>query len=482
MTGTGIRASTALLPGTSTDPRRTARLRTEAPRKDLAMTGHIIDSELFGNSFSTEQMREIFSARSVVQSWIDVEVALARAQGELGVIPHEAADGIAAAGEVDHFDLDALGSGIKATAHTLMPFLRRYEELCSPDHRGYLHWGATTQDIVDTASALRFRRGLGLLASDLLDISERMGELAVEHAETVQAGRTHGQHALPITFGYKAAVWRHEVDRHLERLQQLRPRVLVGNLTGAVGTMAFVGEVGPDVQRRAMDHLGLGTPEICWHSSRDRVAELSCWLAMTGATLGKVGREIYALQKTEFGELEEAFTPGKVGSSTMPQKRNPAICESITAKAMVLKAQAQLGFDVMMQEHERDKAMWQAEWEFLPEMFMLLGAITADTSHVLDHLVVNRDRMRLNLDLTNGLIMAESVMGVLAKSMGRDKAHELVYEISMACAESNTDFAHALRTHPDVAASASDQELIAALDPLSYTGVAAHLARAAGTQ
>lgn len=441
------------------------------------VTGHIIDSELFGHSFSTEAMREVFSPRSVVQSWIDAESALARAQAAVGLISREAADDITASGRVDDFDLDSLGEGIRHTSHTLMAFIRRYQDLCSAEHRGSLHWGATTQDIVDTGTALRMKRALGILDDDLTSIRTQLRELTLEHAETVMPGRTHGQQALPITFGYKAATWLAEVDRHRERLDQLRPRVLVGNLNGAVGTMAFVGEAGLQVQRLALEELGLGVPEICWHSSRDRVAEMAGWLAMTGTTLGRVGHEIYALQKTEFGELEEAFTEGKVGSSTMPQKRNPAISESITAKAMVLKAQAALGYDVMMQEHERDKALWQTEWEFLPEMFLLTGGITADTGKVLASLVVNGERMRQNIGLTGGLIMAEAIMQRLAEVVGRDKAHDLVYDLAMGCAESGTPFAVALKNEPDVLAVLDADEIDALLDPLSYTGLAAAMAR-----
>ncbi|WNV74168.1 adenylosuccinate lyase family protein [Geodermatophilus sp. DSM 44513] len=445
------------------------------------MPGHVIDSELFADSWSTPRVREVFSARSVVQSWIDTESALARAQAEVGLVPRAAAEEISRRGVVDDFDLAALGAGVRATSHTLMPFLRRYQELCAEEHRGWLHWGATTQDIVDTGTALRAKRALDVIAEDLAAVRERMRQLAAEHAETVMPGRTHGQQALPITFGYKVATWLAEVDRHLERLAQLRPRVLVGSLAGAVGTMAFVGEVGPEVQARALADLGLGVPEICWHSSRDRVAEVAGWLAMAGTTLGRVGREVYQLQKTEFGELEEAFPEGRVGSSTMPQKRNPALSESIVAKAVVLKAQAQLGYDVMMQEHERDKALWQAEWEFLPEMFLLMGGIAADSRRVLDQLVVDADRMRRNTGLTGGLIMAESVMLGLAEVIGRHRAHDLVYEITMRCAETGAPFAEALKADATVRSVLGEDAVDRHLDPLRYTGLAAQMARAAAT-
>src|SRR5919112_26323 len=264
------------------------------------MGSHVIDSELFGNQFSSVEMREVFSLESMLKGWIDVEVALAKAESELGIVPEEAAQEIERKGRVERFDVAALKKGVEETWHPLVPFVREYK-----------HWGATTQDIVDTGAVLQTKQALGLIERDLLAIVASLCGMARAHAGTIMPGRTHGQHALPITFGYKVVVWISEILRHLERLDQPKPRVLTGNLSGAVGTMAFLGETGPSVQNRVMELLRLNTPEIAWHASRDRIADVAAFLAMVGATFGKIAKEIILLQKTEVAELEEPFAAGK---------------------------------------------------------------------------------------------------------------------------------------------------------------------------
>src|SRR5918998_6854580 len=226
------------------------------------MGSHVIDSELFGNQFSSVEMRKVFSLENMLRGWIDVEVALAKAESELGIIPEEAAQEIERQGRVERFDVPALKKGVEETWHPLVPFIREYKAMCDGGHGEYLHWGATTQDIVDTGAVLQTKRALGLVECDLLAIVADLREMAKAHARTIMPGRTHGQHALPITFGYKVAVWISEILRHLERLEQLKPRVLTGNLSGVVGTMAFLGEGGPSVQKRVMGLLQLNAPEI----------------------------------------------------------------------------------------------------------------------------------------------------------------------------------------------------------------------------
>ncbi len=435
------------------------------------MGSHIIDSELFGDQFSSAEMRETFSLESMLKGWIDVEVALAKAESELGVIPKEAAREIERNGKVENFDIQVLKSGVDQTWHPLVPFIRQYEALCKEGHGEYLHWGATTQDIVDTGAVLQIKRALGLVERDLRGIIPILCRMARSHAKTVMPGRTHGQHALPITFGYKVAVWIAEIMRHLERLDQMKPRVLTGNLSGAVGTMAFLGEVGPDVQKRVMHMLQLATPEISWHASRDRVAEMAGFLGMVGATFGKIAKEIILLQKTEVDELEEPFEAGKVGSSTMPQKRNPMVCEAVFAKSTVLKAQAGLGLDTMLQEHERDMGPWQAEWEFLPEMFMLTGGILQDMKGILGGLRVRDENMARNLQRSEGLIMSEAIMGRVAEKLGRQRAHEIVYEIAMQSFERGESFRDALKEHETIKGMIDAPDIDELLDPSNYIGL-----------
>src|ERR687889_103890 len=424
------------------------------------MGSHVIDSELFGNQFSSVEMREVFSLESMLKGWIDVEVALAKAESELGIVPEKAAQEIERKGRVERFDVPALKKGVEETWHPLVPFVREYKAMCDDGHGEYLHWGATTQDIVDTGAVLQTKQALGLIERDLLTTVASLCRMARAHASTIMPGRTHGQHALPITFGYKVAVWVSEILRHLERLDQLKPRVLTGNLSGAVGTMAFLGEAGPSVQNRVMELLGLNTPEIAWHASRDRIADVATFLAMVGATFGKIAKEIILLQKTEVAELEEPFAAGKVGSSTM------------------LKAQVGLSFDAMLQEHERDMGLWQVEWEFLPEMFMLAGGILHHMKDILGGLRVRDGNMAENLRRSEGLIMAEAVMGKVAERLGRQRAHDLIYQVAMQGFEKGENFGEALKNHALIKETISASEIGALLEPSSYVGLCEHFVQA----
>ena len=435
------------------------------------MGSHIIDSELFGDQYSSAEVREVFSLENTLRGWIEVEVALAKAEAELEIIPKEAAREIEYRGRAEHFDIAALKRGIEATWHPIVPFIREYEALCEDGYGEYLHWGATTQDIMDTGMILQVRRALEIVERDLLSIVSTLTELARKHAGTVMPGRTHGQHALPITFGYKVAVWAAEIMRHLERLDQLRPRILTGNLNGAVGTMAYLGEVGPRVQERAMELLELNTPEISWQVARDRIAEVAHFLGMVGATLGKVSKEIILLQKTEVAELEEPFVSGKVGSSTMPQKRNPMACEAVFAASTILKGQPGLGLDAMLQEHERDMGLWQVEWEFLPEMFMLAGGILRHMKEILGGLQVREENMARNLERSGGLIMAEAVMGKVAGKLGRQEAHNIVYEAAMQSFESGENFGETLKNTEALKEVIEPSEIDELLNPTAYVGL-----------
>src|ERR687890_516261 len=421
------------------------------------MGSHIIDSELFGNQFSSIEMREVFSLESMLKGWIDVEVALAKAESELGIVPEKAAQEIERKGRVERFDVPALKKGVEETWHPLVPFVREYKAMCDDGHGEYLHWGATTQDIVDTGAVLQTKQAFGLIERDLLAIVASLCRMSRAHASTIMPGRTHGQHALPITFGYKVVVWISEILRHLQRLDQLKPRVLTGNLSGAVGTMAFLGETGPSVQNRVMELLRLNTPEIAWHASRDRIADVAAFLAMVGATFGKIG------------------------SSTMPQKRNPMACEAVFATSTVLKAQVGLSFDAMLQEHERDMGLWQVEWEFLPEMFMLAGGILHHMKDILGGLRVRDGNMAENLRRSEGLIMAEAVMGKVAEKLGRQRAHDLIYQVAMQSFEKGESFSEALKNHALIKETIGASEIGALLEPSSYVGLCEHFVEAVST-
>jgi adenylosuccinate lyase len=431
----------------------------------------MIHSSVFRDQFSTPDMRAVFSNSNLIQSWIRVEVALAEAQAELGVIPVEAAAEIKAKGISGLFDIPGIEQGIAETWHPLISFIRQYTELCEGDLGQFIHWGATTQDIMDTGLVLQVRQALDLLEPQLDAIIEGLCDLATQHSSTIMAGRTHGQHALPITFGYKVAIWIAELHRHRGRLEYLREHALVGNITGAVGSLASMGSSGIEIQRRALSKLALVEPEGSWHVARDRIVDLLSFLGQLGGTFGKIANEVIQLQKTEIAELEEPFERGNVGSSTMPQKRNPMACEAVCAAALMLRNHASLGFELMVQEHERDMAVWQAEWAVLPEACLLASGIVHHMKRILGQLRVHPEKMRKNLDISSGLILAESLMMALAPTMGRQKAHDVVYDAAMTSHESATSFTSVLANDDDINGTLGEKDVSELLNPESYTGM-----------
>lgn len=439
------------------------------------MPSSVIDSALLRDMYGTEEMRRIFSDESMVQRWLDVEAALAQAEGELGVVPGWAAEEIARKARVELLDLASMKAEIDRTGHTIVPLIRALQVVCDGEAGQYIHWGATTQDIVDSGTVLQLRDAHRAIVRDLRAIEELLIGLAERHRDTIMAARTHGQQALPTTFGLKVAGWMREVRRDLVRLRELRPRLLVGQLGGAVGTMASFGPQALDIQRRTLARLGLGVPELTWHSSRDRIAELACVVALVAGTLARIANEVYELQKTECGELEEPFTPGKVGSSTMPHKRNPQLCEGVTMAARIAQHNAGLVLAGMAQEHERDSRLWKIEWHAVPESCVMLGAALYKCRVMLAGLQVNAERMRSNLDLLRGLLLSEAVMLALAHYVGRQEAHEIVYEVAMPAFERGQHLAEALAADPRVSAHLDRAAIAELLRPERYLGLAPQL-------
>ncbi|MBM86560.1 MAG: adenylosuccinate lyase [Rhodospirillaceae bacterium] len=414
----------------------------------------------------------MFSDQNRVQKWLDVEAALAEAQAELGIIPTEAAREIVAKAIVKNVDIAEIGRQISQTAHPIVPAVRALEAACDGGAGEFVHYGATTQDIIDTGMMLQVKEAWPLIIRDLTAIRTACAELAHTHKSSVMAGRTHGQQALPITLGYKCAVWVDEIDRHLERIVSAAPRVLSGNITGAVGTMASFGDQGRKMQRLALDKLGLDTPIICWHSARDRVLELANLMVQIACTLGKLAREVYALQQVEFGEIAEPHHHGKVGSSTMPHKRNPAVSELAIGLSRLIRAQHTAITDAVFQEHERYSAMLRIELAAVPEIMVYTGALLAKMRLVLENLEVDTERMRTNLDLLGGLLLSERVMLALGEHIGKQTAHEVVYEIAMASFERGETFRDALLADLRVAAHLDKNRIDNLLDPSGYVGLA----------
>ena len=441
------------------------------------MAANMLDSMLYRNAYSTEEMRTIFDDRTIIQNFLDIEKALAQVQGEMGIIPKEAADEICKKGFVENLDIGEIEAGIVKVGHSLVPILRNFQKKCDNGYGEYIHLGATTQDILDTGFMMSVKRGFEAVYRDALEAEEAVLDLVDRYADTVMAGRTHGQQAIPITFGYKAAVWASELRRDIERMEDCRKRCFVGQLSGAVGSMAGFGENGREISRRVIEALDLDAPDISWHVSRDRLAEIVSVLATLGCTFGKIGQEIVYLQGTVTGEAAEGFVHGAVGSSTMPHKRNPVAPEALQTLSRLAKAGMGATFDSMYQFHERDGASWKIEWMSVNETVMLVGGVAAKGKKLLKNLDVFPERMKANLDLLKGLMMSEPVMLELGKKIGKQTAHEVVYEVSMAAFEEQADFKAKLLENEVVAANMTVAELDALLDPERYTGDCAAIAR-----
>src|SRR5499426_1196712 len=413
------------------------------------MASTVFDSAIFRDAFAAADMRQIFSEAETVARYVEVEVALAQAEARLGLIPQPAADSIKRLASAKDVDLDQLRQSTNVVGYPIVGLVAQLAKQCGDAGR-YLHWGATTQDIMDTAAVLQIQAALALIDEDLAALDRSLAHLASTHRATVMAGRTHLQHALPITFGYKAAVWLSALVRHRQRLAEIRPRVLVGQFAGAAGTLASLGEKGLAVHDALMAELGLGSAAIPWHVGRDNVAEAVSLLALIAGSLAKIATDIMLMMQTEVAEAFEPFEEGRGSSSTMPQKRNPIACELIIAAAGIVRQQAGLMFAAMPADHERATGPWHLEWMALPEAFLAAGAALKHARAMLGGLIVEPERMRRNLDVTGGLIVAEAVMMALAEHTGRQQAHHIVAHASRAALANGEPLLAALERQPDV--------------------------------
>jgi len=434
------------------------------------MASGVFDDALLRHLWSTDELRAIFSDSNRVQKWYDFEAALALEQAELGIIPPEAAKEIAKNARVEKVDVEAIAAGIRRIKHPLVPALKAVQDLCKPKLGEYIHFGPTTQDVLDTGTVLQIKDAHAIYLRDMRAIGKALAKLATAHKATPMAGRSHGVQALPITFGHKAAIWLSEMGRNYERMRELEKRVFVGGMVGAVGTQASFGPKAPALEAGVMKRLGLGVADINWQPARDRFAEYVCTLAITGGTLGKIANEIVNLEHTEIGELYEPFSEGKVGSSTMPHKRNPSTCEAVVGVSRALRYNAALVIEGMQIEHERDGSSWRAEWKALPESCLIMGGMLSMMKYVLEGLDVDIEQMRENLDRLGGFLLSERVMFALSGKVGKQTAHELVYEASMHGIENGVTFERALMENRRVRDALTADELRAALDPTTYTG------------
>ncbi|AQL37238.1 class-II fumarase/aspartase family protein [Pseudomonas syringae] len=434
------------------------------------MSSTVFDSALFRDMFGTAEMRAVFSDKSLIERYIEVEVALARAEARCGVIPADAAEQIAALATYESLDLTLMQHETEIVGYPILPLVEQLSKTCGEAGR-YVHWGATTQDIMDTAVVLQVRAALAIVERDIQAVRGLLADLALRYRTTPMAGRTHLQHALPITFGYKCAVWLSMFDRHAERLVELRPRVEIGQFAGAAGTLASLGDKGLEVQEALMSELQLGVPQATWHVARDGLAETLNFLGLVTGSLGKVALDVM-MMTSELGEVYEPFVKGRGASSTMPQKRNPISCELMYAAAKGVRQHAGLMLDAMIQDFERSTGPWQAEWIAIPEAFALSAASLGQAKFMLAGLEVRTERMRQNLDMTQGLIVAEAVMMGLAPALGRQVAHDVVYAACRMANDQRISLLDALLAQGEATAQLDIEELKRLTDPANYLGLA----------
>ena len=441
----------------------------------------VLDSILFRDAFGTPAMRDVFSDRRLIARYIEVEVALAKAEARCGVIPSEAAEVIGRESSLERIDFDHMRHETDIVGYPILPLVHQLVSMCGEAGR-YVHWGATTQDIMDTANVLQVRDALDIVESDIRTLRGILADLAKKHRDTPMAGRTHLQQALPVTFGYKVAIWLAMFDRHQQRLTQLRERVLCVEFAGAAGTLASLGEKGLEVQKALAQELGLAVPATTWHVARDGFAEAVNLLSLVTGSLGKIAMDIMIMASTEFAEVYEPFVKGRGASSTMPQKRNPISSELMLAAAKGVRQHAGLMVDAMIQDFERATGPWHAEWIAIPESFILTAGALHQAKFALGGLIVDTEQMRRNLGISRGLIVAEAVMMGLAPAIGRQQAHDVVYDACRTVNEKGGTLAEALAALPAVTAHFDRAAIDRLTDPTNYLGLSPQMVDRALTE
>ena len=439
------------------------------------MPATTLDSAIFRDMFSTEDMRRVFSDETRTQYYLEIEAALARVEGRLGIIPPKAVQEIERKCKIENIDLVRLKQQTDRVGYPVFGVVQQIVALCADGLGEWCHWGATTQDITDTTAVMQIRAALDLIEKDMQAISGSLADLARRYRDTPMAGRSNLQQAVPITFGFKAASLLAAMQRHRERLKQLRPRVLVGEFAGAAGTLASLGKDGLKVQAALMAELGLGEPEIAWHTVRDRIGEVGCFLALVTGTLGKISTDVKLLMQTEVGEAFEPFHAARGSSSTMPQKRNPISCLYIHAASALVRQNAAALLEAAVADHERSTGPWQIEWIALPEIFLLASGALAQSRDLVAGLVVDEKKMRANLDLTHGMIVSEAVMMGLGPHLGRQRAHGLVYDICREVVASGRPLIDLLAANAEISRHLSRADLEKLVDPANYLGLAGEM-------
>ncbi len=408
------------------------------------------DSAIFAPLFSTPEMAAIFSDEGFIHRWLEVEAALARVEGRLGIIPEEAGKAVtaAAAGQID---LEQLRGGVEQDGFPIIELVRWLRQRTGAPYADYVHFGATTQDILDTALVLQIRAALEEMAGQLLALIVQLAGLADRYRGTLMAGRTHSQQALPVTFGLKAAGWLAPLLRDRQRLDELKPRLLVVQLGGAAGTLAVFSARGMDIQSALAAELGLGVPLVPWHTQRDNLAELASWLSLVSGSLAKMAQDIILLAQSEVGELRESADPERGSSSAMPQKSNPITSELIVAMARLNAGHLAAMHQALINEHERGTHAWQLEWLALPQMFACTAAALKHALWLSQNIQVDERRMQANLQASNGRLLAEALAKAMAPSMGRAEAKKWVRAAARQAAAENRSLFEVAQARTDLA-------------------------------
>jgi 3-carboxy-cis,cis-muconate cycloisomerase len=431
--------------------------------------------KLLDELFRYHKVEEALSERACLQGMLDFEAALARAEAAAGVIPSSAATAIAARCKAELFGAEAIAAGAKLSGNLAIPLVRELTRQVAQgdkDAACYVHWGATSQDAIDTGRVLQLRQALKLIDADLHRLSDALADLATKHKSTIVAGRTWMQQALPTTFGAIVAGWLDAVHRDLLRLTEMEQRALALQFGGAVGTLAALGSKGEEVARLLARELELGLPQTPWHAARDRFAEIATTLGLFTGTLGKIARDISLHAQTEIAEVSEATGEGRGGSSTMPHKKNPVTCAVVLAAAMRVPGLVNTMLTAMMQEQQRGLGGWHAEWETLPEIVSLTAGALHALAEMMPHLEVDVAKMRENLEITRGLIYAEAVSMALAEKIGRASAHQIMEGACRRAQEEKRHLREVLLQDEQVTAHLNAKEIESLFDARKYLGMA----------
>ena len=419
-----------------------------------------------------DETLELWSETNSLRLWLKIEIELAQVQSDFGLIPQEAAQIISKEIDIDKIDRKLLDDDIKIARHPFVPVLRQLEKMAGPEAGGWLHWGATTQNIFDTAQSIQLRDTVEISKATLRKIIVRLSKLADENKETLQAGRTHGQHATPITFGFKVHGWNAEAKRHLIRLERLSYNCFVARLGGAAGVYASMGDQARDIEAALSKALSLTVPDLGTRSDFDLQTEIATVLGMSAAFCERIASDLFFLQRTEVAEIEENHYPERVGSSTMAQKRNPSEAQKTISLARIVRSRIPLMYEAMVRLDEGDAASTGVTDYSLPEFCVLANSTLKSLLSLLETITVKKDAMEKNLDITNGMISAEQVMMKLAPIIGRGRAHDLLHSATAASIENNISFEAAVEAQLADYAELDSSCVNSFIDQKAYVSVA----------